>query len=100
MPIQHISQKILKLMGRKGSPNLIRDNIDKLKKAGIVIRTTVLTGFPGENDSDFEELRAFVSEGNFHWLGIFVFSPQGGTPAFSMKPKVTKKLAIEPFCLI
>ena len=95
MPIQHISQKILKLMGRKGSPNLIRDNIDKLKKAGIVIRTTVLTGFPGENDSDFEELRAFVSEGSFHWLGIFVFSPQGGTPAFSMKPKLTKKLAIE-----
>jgi ribosomal protein S12 methylthiotransferase len=95
MPIQHISDKVLKLMGRKGDSRLIRSNIEKLKKAGIVLRTTVLTGFPGENDKDFEELKGLVSEGHFHWLGVFVFSAQEGTPAFKMRPKVPKKLAIE-----
>jgi len=95
MPIQHISGKILKLMGRKGNPSIIRANIEKLRKAGIVIRTTVLTGFPGENNNDFNELKALVSEGFFHWMGIFVFSPQEGTAARSMRPRVAKKLAIE-----
>lgn len=95
MPIQHISDKVLKLMARQGGSRLIRSNIEKLKKAGIVIRTTVLTGFPGEDDKDFEELRALVSEGQFHWLGVFVFSAQEGTPAFKMRSKVPKKLAIE-----
>jgi ribosomal protein S12 methylthiotransferase len=95
MPIQHISDKILKCMGRKGGEHLIRTNIEKLKKAEIVIRTTVLTGFPGENDNDFELLRSLVAEGHFHWLGVFVFSAQEGTGAFNMKPRVRKKLAIE-----
>lgn len=95
MPIQHISESILKRMGRKGGGTLIRDLVLKLKNNGIVIRSTVLTGFPGESSKDFEELKAFISEGWFHWLGLFVFSPQEGTPATEMPDKISLGLAIE-----
>ncbi|MEI6092936.1 MAG: 30S ribosomal protein S12 methylthiotransferase RimO [bacterium] len=95
MPIQHVSESVLKRMGRRGGGAIVRDLVNKLKENDIVIRSTILTGFPGETAKDFEELRAFVSEGYFNWLGLFVFSPQEGTLAIDMLGKVPLELAIE-----
>jgi ribosomal protein S12 methylthiotransferase len=95
MPIQHISPAILKRMGRKGDSTIIKRNLELLRTAGISVRSTVMLGFPGETDSDFNELRTLVSENWFHWLGLFVYSPQEGTPASSMPKQVSFKVAVE-----
>lgn len=94
MPIQHISDAVLKRMGRKESSGSIMMKLEKLKKEGIVIRSTVMTGFPGEKVSDFNKLKKVVEEGYFNWLGIFVYSPQEGTPAFKMGGRVPSDVAI------
>ena len=95
MPVQHISSSILKRMGRKGSAELIKENLSLLKEAKIAVRSTLMLGFPGETDKDFEKLRDLVSEKWFHWLGLFVYSPQEGTPASTMSGAVPIDLAIE-----
>ena len=95
MPIQHISDSVLKRMGRKGGARSIRDLVPKIKDSGITLRSTVLLGFPGETTKDFEELKTFVSKGYFHWLGIFVFSPQEGTPAMDMPDRIPTGVAVE-----
>ena len=95
MPIQHISPTVLKRMGRRGESKLIIKNLNLLKDAGIAIRSTLMLGFPGETDKDFELLRNLVSEKWFHWLGLFVYSPQEGTLASSMSHKVPFKVAVE-----
>ena len=94
MPIQHISDSVLKRMGRKESSVSIIKKLEKLKHAGIAIRSTVMTGFPGEKTNDFKELRDLVSLGYFHWLGIFVYSPQEGTPASKMAGRVPMEVAV------
>lgn len=90
IPIQHFSDKILKKMNRKhGQKQLaelfadLRDNIE-----GLVLRTTVMLGFPGENEEDFEQLYEFLEETEFDWLGAFSFVPEEGTPAKSMPGEV------------
>jgi len=95
MPIQHISPDILKRMGRKGDSDIIIRNLELLRKAGISVRSTLMLGFPGETDSDFNKLRALVNENWFHWLGLFVYSPQEGTPASTMSKQVPFKVAVE-----
>jgi len=95
MPIQHISDRVLKRMGRKGDAALIMDLVSKMRASQIVLRSTVLVGFPGETAKDFERLRALVSDGWFHWLGIFVFSPQEGTSALAMADRVPDDVAID-----
>ena len=95
MPIQHLSDGVLKRMGRKGDSSLIRGLVSKIRDSGIVLRSTVLVGFPGETAHDFEELKKFISEGWFDWLGIFVFSPQEGTPALNMPDKILPDVAID-----
>ncbi len=95
MPIQHISADVLKRMGRKGGPRDIRQNLTLLRDAGITIRSTLLLGFPGETEKDFNELHSLVSERWFHWLGLFVYSPQDGTLASSMSGQVPFKVAVE-----
>ncbi len=84
MPIQHISDRVLRAMNRKTDGKRIRDIVEQLERAGIAIRTTVMTGFPGETQEDFEQLKDYVSEGHFLHLGAFAFSPQEGTKAFDI----------------
>ena len=94
MPIQHISDPILKRMGRKESSSSIMKKLEKLRVSGIAVRSTVMTGFPGEKASDFNKLKELIKGAYFHWLGIFVYSPQEGTPAYSLDGKVPMDLAI------
>ena len=96
IPIQHISNSILKRMNRKSNGETIRSLIKRLRKEipGVVIRTTVMVGFPGETKEDFEELYNFVKEARFERLGAFSFSKEEGTPAEKLKDQIhpmTKK---------
>ena len=96
IPIQHISDKILKRMNRKTTSISIKEKISKLRKEipGVVIRTTLMVGFPGEEQSDFDELYNFVKETKFDKLGAFMYSKEENTPAANFKNQVhpmTKK---------
>jgi ribosomal protein S12 methylthiotransferase len=95
MPIQHISPSVLKRMGRKGDTKLIKGDLELLNDAGIAIRSTLMLGFPGETEKDFNALRSLVSEKWFHWLGLFVYSPQDGTRASTMSGQVPFEVAVE-----
>jgi ribosomal protein S12 methylthiotransferase len=95
MPLQHASRNVLKLMKRGGT----RESLEKLirrvreKVPGITIRTTFITGFPGETETDFEELMAFVRACEFDNVGVFTYSDEEGTPAFDLPDKVDAKTA-------
>lgn len=95
MPLQHASRNVLKLMKRGGT----RESLEKLimrvreRVPGITIRTTFITGFPGETDEDFEELMAFVRNCRFDNVGVFTYSDEDGTPAFDLPNKVDPKIA-------
>lgn len=96
IPIQHISNKVLKRMNRKCTGNSIKKTIKKLRKEipGVVIRTTLMVGFPGETQEDFDELYNFVKETKFDKLGAFTYSKEDGTPAARLKEQIhpmTKK---------
>ena len=96
IPIQHISDKVLKRMNRKCTGESIRNTIKKLRKEipDVVIRTTVMVGFPGETQEDFEELYNFIKETKFDKLGAFTYSKEDGTPAARLKEQIhpmTKK---------
>ena len=95
MPLQHGSRNVLKLMKRGGT----RESLEKLikrvreKVPGITIRTTFITGFPGETEADFEELMAFVKNCEFDNVGVFTYSDEEGTPAYLLPNKVDAKIA-------
>ena len=95
MPLQHGSRNVLKLMKRGGT----RESLEKLiarvrqKVPGIAIRTTFITGFPGETAEDFEELLKFVQNCRFDNVGVFTYSDEEGTPAFDLPNKVDPKVA-------
>lgn len=96
IPIQHISDNVLKRMNRKSDGKSIRKIIEKLRKEipNVIIRTTVMVGFPGETKENFEELYDFVKEAKFERLGAFSYSKEEGTPAKMMPNQVhpqTKK---------
>lgn len=96
IPIQHISNKVLKRMNRKCTGESIKNTIQKLRSEipNVVIRTTVMVGFPGETKEDFEELYNFVQETKFDKLGAFAYSKEDGTPASRLKEQIhpmTKK---------
>jgi len=95
MPIQHINDRILKLMGRKISRREIEDKIKTLREyiPNIAIRTTLITGFPTERKEEFEELLDFVKEYRFRNLGAFIYSKEEGTRAYSLRqvPEKVKK---------
>ena len=96
IPIQHISNSVLKRMNRKTSKQNIEDVITKIRTniPNVQIRTTVMVGFPGETQADFEELYEFVKETKFENLGAFTYSKEEGTPAARLKEQVhpmTKK---------
>ena len=83
MPLQHISNRVLRRMGRRFSRAKTERLIERLLKAvpDLALRTTMIVGFPGETDSEFQELLDFAAQVRFHALGAFVFSPEPGTPA-------------------
>ena len=83
LPIQHISDEVLKKMNRKSDGNTIRNLITKLRKEipEVILRTTLIVGFPGETEDNFNELCEFVKESKFDRLGAFAYSAEDGTPA-------------------
>ena len=87
IPIQHCNDKILKLMNRRGSGTYLRELFTKLRRRipGLVLRTSVITGLPGEDEAAFEELCTFLKELRLERVGAFAFSPEEGTPAFDME---------------
>jgi len=90
MPIQHASDKILKKMGRRTSKAELIEIINKLRSQieDVVIRTTLITGFPTESNEDFEELMDFVYDMSFERLGVFTYSKEEDTPAANFKDQV------------
>lgn len=92
LPIQHISDKILKLMGRKTSKQDIIDKIQKLRKSvpEIVLRTTFIVGFPNENDDDFNEIIEFLKEYKLDKVGVFTYSQEEDTPAAKMEGQISE----------
>ena len=86
IPIQHINNTILKKMNRKGTGDEIRQLFRTLRERipGLVLRTSLIAGLPGEGEAEFEELCAFLREARIQRVGVFPFSPEEGTPAASM----------------
>ena len=96
IPIQHISNKILKRMNRKSDSESIKKLLEKIRKQipDVILRTSLIVGFPGETNKDFEELYNFVKEAKFDKLGVFMYSKEDGTPAEKMPNQIhgnTKK---------
>lgn len=94
IPLQHISNDVLKKMNRKTSKEDIRFLINKLRKEipEIIIRTTFIVGFPGETDKDFKELYDFIKEIKFDRLGVFTYSKEEETPAYSFPNQVPESI--------
>ncbi len=90
IPVQHGSDSVLKRMGRKTDSEQIRNMVKKLREniPDICLRTTLITGFPGETEKDHETLMEFVDEMEFDRLGVFTYSPEEGTPASLMPDQV------------
>lgn len=99
IPLQHISDNVLQRMRRQDTAESIRLLLHKLKQAQpkITVRTTLMVGFPGETDSDFEELCEFIKEIRFDDLGAFMYSPQDGTPAAHMPNQVPESIKEERY---
>ncbi len=96
IPIQHISDDILKSMRRKGRKNIITENINKMRKNinGLNLRTSLIVGFPGETEENFEELKQFIKEIKFDKLGVFKYSMEDGTAAAEMKNQISEEVKI------
>ena len=94
MPIQHASDTILKRMGRRTDKQELKQKIAMLREMmpDICLRTTLITGFPGEKEEDHRELLDFVSEMRFDRLGVFTFSKEEGTPAAKMSPQIPARV--------
>ena len=97
LPIQHASDRILKRMGRRTSQEELVEIVTKLRKEipDIILRTTLITGFPGETQDDHEELMGFIDEMEFDRLGVFTYSPEEGTPAAEMADQVPEEIKEE-----
>jgi len=95
MPMQHISDRMLTAMNRHGDSKLIRDVVAKLRREipELVIRTTFITGFPGETEEDFTELCEFVREMRFEHVGVFPYSLEEGTPAYDLPDRIDPQVA-------
>lgn len=96
IPIQHISDSVLKRMNRRTTGKQIEELINKIKKqiTDVILRTSLIVGFPGETEGDFNKLYEFVKKGYFDKLGVFTYSKEDGTPAARLKEQIhpaTKK---------
>ncbi len=94
IPIQHAADNVLKRMGRRTNQQQLRDIIERLRTEipDICLRTTLITGFPGETQEDFEELYRFVNEMEFDRLGIFAYSQEEDTPAATMDEQIDEEV--------
>lgn len=94
IPIQHASGRVLAAMDRTGNASFLRELMAHIREMvpGIVLRTTVMTGFPGEEEADFVELCEFIQDVKFERLGCFAFSPEEGTRAAAMPGQVDEKV--------
>lgn len=99
MPVQHFSDYVLKRMNRKITGEKIMERIVKLRERipGIVLRTSIIVGFPGESEEDFEKLLEGIKKARFNHLGIFRYSDEEGTPAFRLKDKNSQDVIDERF---
>ena len=99
MPIQHLASPVLKRMNRKVTGDIIRSKIKTLREKipGIILRTSVIVGFPGETEDDFEELLEGIEELKFDHLGVFKYSDEDGTPALRLPNKVDQNIIEERF---
>lgn len=97
MPIQHASDKILKAMGRRTNRVELTERILKIRKEipDIVLRTTLISGFPGETEEDHEEMLDFVDEMEFERLGVFAYSPEEDTVAAEMPDQIDEDIKIK-----
>ena len=96
LPIQHSSDSILKRMARRTNQAELRERIAKLREEipDITLRTTLITGFPGETEDDFKELYNFVDEIEFDRLGVFTYSAEEGTPAAEMENQIDEEVKL------
>lgn len=96
LPVQHISDPVLRRMGRRGDAAMITSLLLRLRAEvpGIVLRTSLITGFPGETEDDFAKLRSFLETAPFTHVGVFDYSREDGTPAARMKEQVPTRLRI------
>ena len=94
LPIQHASDRILKRMGRRTTRAELVDIVNKLRGEipDIVLKTTLITGFPGETEEDHEELMEFVDQMEFDRLGVFTYSPEEDTPAATMEDQIPEEV--------
>ncbi len=94
LPLQHASPDVLKRMKRGASAEIFLKTLEKVRTAvpGIALRTSFIVGFPGESVPDFDLLVEFVSEARFDWLGVFSYSDEEGSGAFSLTKKVPKRI--------
>lgn len=102
IPIQHISDRVLKRMGRKGNSETIRNVISKIRKEipDAILRTSLIVGFPGESEEDFNELVEFVKEARFNRLGVFKYSMEDGTPAVKLDGHLSDEIKEERYNVI
>jgi ribosomal protein S12 methylthiotransferase len=93
LPLQHASPDVLKRMKRGAGAEIFLKTLEKVRAAvpGIALRTSFIVGFPGESSSDFELLEQFIAEARFDWLGVFNYSDEEGSGAFSLDAKVPKR---------
>ena len=96
MPLQHASQNVLKLMKRGGNRKSLERLIERVRQRvpGIAVRTTFISGFPGETEDDFDELMSFIKSVEFDRVGVFTYSDEEGTPAFDLGEKVPHRTAV------
>ena len=93
LPLQHISNHMLKAMNRHGDGQTIREVLRKLRTVeGMVIRTTFIVGFPGETEEDFGELAEFITEQKFEHAGVFTYSREEGTPAYDFDGQIDEQV--------
>lgn len=99
MPVQHFSDAVLKRMNRRITGEKILERIKRLREKipSIVIRTSVIVGFPGETKEDFEKLKEGIKEAKFDHLGVFKYSDEEGTPAYRLNPKTPQEIIDQRF---
>lgn len=97
IPLQHCDERILKAMNRRGSRRQLEELIAKIRSRipGVVLRTTLITGFPGESDDEFNELSEFVNSMKFERLGCFAYSREEGTKAAEMENQIDEEVKLE-----
>ena len=95
IPFQHASERLLTSMNRKGSAERYLQLVEQIRTSlpDVMIRSTLMTGFPGETEQDFAILRDFQDAARLDWLGVFAYSREEDTPAYSYKNRIPKKLA-------